>query len=178
VSHVFRSITQQYTPLWTYYSAGSIFHNNEIPSTPIRYQQTLNKYTSKCFCKKINETYKESYGDQMQAICFANIVSTITYDEANAPFLAIRCLHQFAIENQDRHPGASRVILNDFYVDLLSGGNDVSKLRRLKGEVTDILQYAGFHLHKWNTNEPIIFDGSSEVQELPRSNEIKTLRIY
>ena len=114
----------------------------------------------------------------MQAICFANIVSTITYDEANAPFLAIRCLHQFAIENQDRHPGASRVILNDFYVDLLSGGNDVSKLRRLKGEVTDILQYAGFHLHKWNTNEPIIFDGSSEVQELPRSNEIKTLRIY
>ena len=90
-------------------------------------------------------------------------LNTITYDVASAPFLAIRCLHQLAIENQDRHPKANRVILNDFYVDLLSGGNDVSKLRRLKGEVTDILQYAGFHLHKWNTNEPTIFDGSSEV---------------
>ena len=69
---------------------------------------------------------------------------------------------------RDRKPGqtsrSKQGQLNNFYVDdLLSGGDDVSKLRRLKGEVTDILQSAGFHLHKWNTNEPTIFDGSSEV---------------
>ena len=94
---------------------------------------------------------------------------------ASAPFLATRCLHQLAIKNQDRYPEASRVIHNDFYVDDLSGGNDISTLRWC--EVTDILQSAGFHLHKWNINEPTIFDGSFEVQKLPRSNEIKTLGI-
>ncbi|XP_018400334.1 PREDICTED: uncharacterized protein LOC108777851 [Cyphomyrmex costatus] len=106
-------------------------------------------------------------------------LNTITYGMASSPFLAIRCLYQLALENQDKYPEASKIIRNDFYVDdLLSGGNDISTLQRLKAELIEILQSSGFSFHKWNTNEPAIFDRSSEVQELPRSDEIKTLGIY
>ncbi|XP_018315455.1 uncharacterized protein, partial [Mycetomoellerius zeteki] len=105
-------------------------------------------------------------------------LNTLTYGLSSAPFLAIRCLYQVSIENQDRYPEASRIIRDDFYVDdLLSGGDDINTLRRLKDELTEILQSAGFCLHKWNTNEPTILDASSDVQALPRCDEIKTLGI-
>jgi len=104
--------------------------------------------------------------------------NTVTYGMASAPFLAIRCLHQLANENQDKYPEASRVILNDFYVDdLLTGSDELNALRQLKRELTEILQSAGFFLHKWNTNAPVIFEGSAEVQELPKNEEVKTLGI-
>jgi len=105
-------------------------------------------------------------------------LNTVTYGMASAPFLAIRCLHQLANENQDKHPEASKVIREDFYVDdLLTGSDEISTLRQLKGELIEILQSAGFRLHKWNTNEPSIFEGSTEVQELPKNEETKTLGI-
>ncbi|XP_011165208.1 uncharacterized protein LOC105199705 [Solenopsis invicta] len=109
-------------------------------------------------------------------------LNTVTYGTASAPFLAIRCLHQLAIENQDKYPETSDIIRNDFYVDdLLSGGEDVDTVRKLKNELTEILQSAGFQLHKWSTNEPTILNTShlntSEIKGLPKDDEIKTLGV-
>ncbi|XP_011163687.1 uncharacterized protein LOC105198615 [Solenopsis invicta] len=104
-------------------------------------------------------------------------LNTVTYGLASAPFLAIRCLHQLANENQKNYPRTSDVIRNDFYVDdLISGGNDPDSLIRLKTELTKIFQSAGFALHKWNFNKPTIFSGSSETKTL-LSHETKTLGI-
>ncbi|XP_039309115.1 uncharacterized protein LOC120358582 [Solenopsis invicta] len=106
-------------------------------------------------------------------------LNTVTYGTgASAPFLAIRCLHQLAIENQDKYPENSDIIRNDFYVvDLLSGGEDVDTIRRLKNELTEILQSAGFQLHKWSTNEPTILNTSSEIKAQPKDDKIKTLGV-
>ncbi|XP_046748843.1 uncharacterized protein LOC124412769 [Diprion similis] len=104
--------------------------------------------------------------------------NTVTYGLASAPFLAIRCLIQLAIESREQYPEASEVIRNDFYDDdLLYGGDDVRALRRLKIELTEILKSAGFTLHKWNSNEPSILDSSSESTTLPIGDEIKTLGV-
>ncbi|XP_018400225.1 PREDICTED: uncharacterized protein LOC108777761 [Cyphomyrmex costatus] len=105
-------------------------------------------------------------------------LNTVTYGVTSAPFLAVRCLHQLAIKYQDQYPDTSNVILNDFYVDdLLSGGDDVHTLQRIKHELTEILHSAGFQLHKWNTNESREREASSEVKSLPIGDEIKTLGV-
>ncbi|XP_039304707.1 uncharacterized protein LOC105206576 [Solenopsis invicta] len=76
-------------------------------------------------------------------------LNIVTYGLASASFLAIRCLHQLANENQENYPRTSDVIRNDFYVDdLISGGNHPDSLIRLKTELTKIFQSAGFALHK------------------------------
>ncbi|XP_011169945.1 uncharacterized protein LOC105202949 [Solenopsis invicta] len=89
-------------------------------------------------------------------------LNTVTYGLASAPFLAIRCLHQFAIEHKDTLPEASAAI-QDFYVDdLITGGNDLNQLKTLKEDVTRILRSGGFEMHKWNSNKNLISNEDNE----------------
>jgi len=44
-------------------------------------------------------------------------LNTVTYGQACASYLAIRCLRQLASENMERYPFASNALLNDTYVD-------------------------------------------------------------
>ncbi|XP_011859019.1 PREDICTED: uncharacterized protein LOC105556532, partial [Vollenhovia emeryi] len=105
-------------------------------------------------------------------------LNTLTYGLTSSPFLATRCLLQFTTDNLEQYPEASDIIRNDFYIDdLLTGGNDIKTLRRLKTELTEILSSAGFQLHKWNTNEPAILDGSSDATTLTIGGGIKTLGV-
>lgn len=49
-------------------------------------------------------------------------LTTVTYGTTSAPYLAVRTLQQFAIDEQDNYPIASKATLQDFYVDdILSG---------------------------------------------------------
>ncbi|XP_011169968.1 uncharacterized protein LOC105202970 [Solenopsis invicta] len=76
-------------------------------------------------------------------------LNTVTYGLASAPFLAIRCLHQLAIEHKDTLSEASAAILQNFYVDdLITSGNDLNQLKTLKEDVTRILRGGGFEMHK------------------------------
>lgn len=105
-------------------------------------------------------------------------LNTLTYGLASAPYLATRCLLQLAIENQEQYPEACRMLRNDFYIDdLLSGGDCVSTLKKIKIDLTDILHSAGFTLHKWNSNESSIVNNYFKLPTLPTGNEIKTLGI-
>ncbi|XP_018375208.1 PREDICTED: uncharacterized protein LOC108768973 [Trachymyrmex cornetzi] len=105
-------------------------------------------------------------------------LNTVTYGLASAPFLAIRCLYQLALECQTNMPKISETIKRDFYVDdLITGGNDLSQLKILKEDITNVLRSGCFELHKWNSNEKSTL--TAEEQETTDSvnfdKEINTL---
>jgi len=80
-------------------------------------------------------------------------LNTVTYGTASAPFLAIRCLKQLSEIYSESLPLASQALANDFYVDdLLTGADSIRELRKLRGEITEILDSAGFVLAKWASN--------------------------
>lgn len=82
-------------------------------------------------------------------------LNTVTYGTCCAPFLAVRCLNQLALDFEIEYPEVSRVIQNDFYMDdALTGHDQLDKLIEIKEQLTAILSSAGFELHKWKSNEP------------------------
>lgn len=80
-------------------------------------------------------------------------LNTVTYGTASASFLAIRTLHQLAYENSEAYPEASKIILEDFYVDdLITGANTLEKMLKIKSEISHILEGGKFVLRKWMSN--------------------------
>lgn len=80
-------------------------------------------------------------------------LKTVTYGTASGPFLAIRCLHQLAIENEPIYPLASAIIKRDFYVDdLLTGGETLTELRTIYNDISAILKQGKMELRKWKSN--------------------------
>ena len=73
------------------------------------------------------------------------VLFTVTYGTACAPFLAVRCLHQLAIENADKFPIASSCIKEVFYMDdLVSGALSVKAALILREQLTSVLQSGAF----------------------------------
>ncbi|XP_011858572.1 PREDICTED: uncharacterized protein LOC105556109 [Vollenhovia emeryi] len=102
-------------------------------------------------------------------------LNTVTYGTAAASFLAIRCLHQLADENQAR-AGASIVLKRDFYVDdMLTGAATIGELRQIKREIISILSSAGMRLHKWPSNVSDIVARVDTPNRMLASEEVKTL---
>ncbi|XP_076383917.1 uncharacterized protein LOC143261233 [Megalopta genalis] len=106
-------------------------------------------------------------------------LNTVTYGTASATFLATRVLHQVGLECAERLPETSRIIINDFYVDdLLTGTETILDAQKLKDEITNILEQAGFQLRKWATNSPNILKNmleSVEEKEISIDKDPKTL---
>lgn len=91
-------------------------------------------------------------------------LNTVTYGTSSASFLAIRCLYQIGLENQQQYPRASEVIKTDFYVDdVLTGANTVQEVILLKQQLETLLGTSGFELSKWKTNEPSILNSNSNA---------------
>lgn len=81
------------------------------------------------------------------------VLNTVTYGTSPASFLAVRSLHQAAIDSSNEYPQASKIILSDFIVDdLISGYNTYEGLHLLKIQISDILKNAGFELTQWMFN--------------------------
>lgn len=90
-------------------------------------------------------------------------LQTVTYGTNSAPFLT-RCLVQLATENVNLYPPASRILLEQRYVDdILFGANNLENLIRSCDELVNLLGSAGFKLHKWISNVSNII----ESQDLP-----------
>lgn len=82
-------------------------------------------------------------------------LNTITYGTASAPFLATRCLKQIGLDLECKDPKTAEIIMHDFYVDdLLTGGDDLMEVKRIRDEVTTALAAACMPLRKWKSNEP------------------------
>ncbi|XP_074032030.1 uncharacterized protein [Leptinotarsa decemlineata] len=81
-------------------------------------------------------------------------LNTVTYGTASAGYLAIRCLKQTGIDNQDWFPHISQIIQSDFYVhDLLSGASTLEEAHEIKINLIKILDQYGFQLRKWMSND-------------------------
>ncbi|GFR15399.1 pro-Pol polyprotein [Trichonephila clavata] len=77
----------------------------------------------------------------------------IAYGTASAPYLAIKCLQQLALNESNNFPLASKAALKDFYVDdLMSGANSLSEALELQNQLTQMVSSARLVLRKWASN--------------------------
>ncbi|UYV73909.1 hypothetical protein LAZ67_11001400 [Cordylochernes scorpioides] len=96
---------------------------------------------------------------------------TVTYSTTSAPFLAMRTLQQLAEDEGQNYPEASRVTLNDFYVDdLLTGAQTIAETKELIDQLKDLMKKGGFHLRKWNSNCHEIVSHVEEINEEKKIN--------
>ncbi|GFR29865.1 pro-Pol polyprotein [Trichonephila clavata] len=80
-------------------------------------------------------------------------LTRIAYGTASAPYLAIICLQQLALNKSNNFPLASKAVLKDFYVDdLMSGANSLSEALELQNQLTQMVSSAGLVLRKWASN--------------------------
>ncbi|XP_017463308.1 PREDICTED: uncharacterized protein LOC108356720, partial [Rhagoletis zephyria] len=95
-------------------------------------------------------------------------LKTVTFGVNCAPYLAIRTLHQLAKDSHDKHPKASKILLNEIYVDdILSGGHDLDSTLTSMNEVIAALKSAGFPLKKMTANHKDI------LQNIPTSDRLE-----
>ncbi|GFT79964.1 uncharacterized protein LOC103569155 [Trichonephila clavipes] len=67
-------------------------------------------------------------------------LTRIAYGTASAPYHAIKCLQQLALNESNNFPLASKAALKDFYVDdLMSGANSLSETLELQNQLTQML---------------------------------------
>ncbi|UYV84916.1 hypothetical protein LAZ67_X003999, partial [Cordylochernes scorpioides] len=96
---------------------------------------------------------------------------TVTYGTTSASFLAMRTLQQLAEDEGQNYPEASRVTLNDFYVDdLLTGAQTIAEAKELIDQLKDLMKKGGFHLRKWNSNCQEIVSHVEEMNEEKKIN--------
>ncbi|XP_072394935.1 uncharacterized protein [Diabrotica undecimpunctata] len=111
-------------------------------------------------------------------------LTTVTYGQKSAPFLAMRCMRQLAFEHESQFPLAAKSILEDFYVDdLLTGSNNLQELQMRCNDIFKILESGKFILRKWISNNPETIlnincnDISNNVINIGDSDSFKTLGI-
>lgn len=86
-------------------------------------------------------------------------LNTVTFGVSSAPFLAIRTLHQLAQDGNNFFPLASKVLLNDTYVDdIITGCNSLSEAKTLQANLIALLNQGGFQLRKWASNDPRLLE--------------------
>ncbi|XP_055928178.1 uncharacterized protein LOC129959383 [Argiope bruennichi] len=118
--------------------------------------------------------WKNSDGDSIKIYK----LKTVTYGTSCAPFFATRTLKQFFIDEGEKFPFATPVVMSDFYMDdCLSGSNTLDTPKELQTELIQMLACCGMELHKWCSNSPqllshncvnsdYLFDSSNEVKAL------------
>ncbi|GFS80357.1 integrase catalytic domain-containing protein [Trichonephila clavipes] len=108
-------------------------------------------------------------------------LKTVEYETASAPFLAIRTLKQLAMDEASRFLLASKVALQDVYMDdIVSGAQNLDTARQLQCQLQNMLETCGMKLHKWNFNSKDLLNSSSEQEHSFSTNAesaIKTLGI-
>ncbi|XP_070855517.1 uncharacterized protein [Drosophila suzukii] len=100
---------------------------------------------------------------------------TVTYGTSCAPFLAVRVLEQLALDHQDEYPNASKILLEDFYVDdVLTASNNEDELRRNREKLIQLMSRANLELGKWVSNTLFIQSDDTNAQSSP----VKVLGLY
>jgi hypothetical protein len=108
-------------------------------------------------------------------------LKTVTYGTTCAPYQAIRCLMQLALENEKTYPLACPVIQNSFYVDdLLHSVDKKETAIELRDQLIKCLSLGGFELRKWVSNESdVLPPNESQSEFLNLDKEInKTLGLF
>jgi len=86
-------------------------------------------------------------------------MTTVTFGQRSSPFLAIRTLHQLAIDEAQAHIDVQRVIHNDLYVDDVATGADcIESALRLQQDLVKVFKQGQFELRKWSSNSPTLLN--------------------
>ncbi|XP_075170108.1 uncharacterized protein LOC142242414 [Haematobia irritans] len=112
-------------------------------------------------CIRIN-----SPDDYLQCILWRNSsdeeikiykLNTVTYGTKPAAFLAIRAMHQLSYDERESYPIGATVVTRDFYVDdLISGGDSIDEVVKIRREVTAILKRGNLQIRKWISNDETV----------------------
>jgi len=99
---------------------------------------------------------------------------TVTYGTSCAPILAVIVLEQIARDHQDEFPVASKIVLEDCYVDdVLTGSETEDELLSRRGELIKLKFKAKLELGKWVSNSSRI--SHTRLDELPITSAVKVL---
>ena len=98
-------------------------------------------------------------------------LNTATYGTAAASFLATRSLVQLVQDEGENFPLASRIVLEDFYIDdCLRGANSTEEAIECYHQLNQLMSRGGFQLRKWSTNckelLDIIQENDQEIQDI------------
>lgn len=112
-------------------------------------------------------------------------LQTVTYGTASAPYLAVKCLEKISELEGAQFPKEAEVIRSDFYMDdLMSGGDCLESVRKLRVNIDNLLLKYGMPLRKWCSNDKFILEGldSKDIEanldiEPSLSNSTKALGI-
>lgn len=85
-------------------------------------------------------------------------LNTVTYGTSLAPFQAIRCLHQLSMENEESYSLGNKVIVEDFYVDvLIAGASSIEGLQQVRQEVSTIFSRRKIRSTEMQIERPKLF---------------------
>ncbi|GFU37154.1 integrase catalytic domain-containing protein [Trichonephila clavipes] len=103
-------------------------------------------------------------------------LTTVTYGTKSAPYFATRSLKQLAIDDYDKYPLVTEVIMPDVYMDdLLTAADDLESGRKLQVQLVSMLKSAGMELHKWSASNPLLLlDSMCQVKDLSYSSSTET----
>ncbi|GFY08661.1 uncharacterized protein TNCV_810941 [Trichonephila clavipes] len=77
---------------------------------------------------------------------------TVTSGTASAPYLATKVWKQLALDEEKNFPLASKVLLQNFYMDDCLSGSELMEFKTLQLELKQLFQRGGMTLRKWCTN--------------------------
>ncbi|CAB0045358.1 unnamed protein product [Trichogramma brassicae] len=104
---------------------------------------------------------------------------TVTYGTACAPYLALRVMHQLAIDKQAQHPIGSKILQENMYVDdaLVSCDSEIEAIQA-RVDLTEILRSAGMELDKWAANYVTLLPVDSpslHIRNFDKDTDVSTL---
>ena len=90
-------------------------------------------------------------------------LKTVTYGQACSPYLSLRTVQELINQEGGNYPRASEILTNGRYVDdIFLGHDDPLELRKIRLELSTLLQKGGLILKKWATNLPTLLDDISQ----------------
>nr|XP_046466158.1 uncharacterized protein LOC124211294 [Neodiprion pinetum] len=108
-----------------------------------------------------------------------NELNTVTFGLSASPFLAIRSLHQLAMDEAEQFPLAADILRRDLYVDdLLTGALTLEEATRLRDESIALLHRGKFNLRQCASNSIDLLCGLTDqsINLQLQSGDDKTLK--
>ena len=109
-------------------------------------------------------------------------LTTVTYETACAPYLAIRTLTQLAEDEGKRFPLGARCLLSETYVDdTFAGADDLATAVKKRIELTKLLASAKIELDKWVANHPQLLPDSARPiaeKQIDEDEAVKALGVH
>ncbi|KAK9687942.1 hypothetical protein QE152_g35906 [Popillia japonica] len=121
----------------------------KTPALKVDYVNFMREYETLGHMTNADRDYQRiAWREQPQDELKYYRLNTVTYGTAPASFLAVRALHQAAMDN-GADPRVINIIKSDFYMDdLITGTDTLEDAVYLKHQISDVLQRGCFPLRK------------------------------